>query len=111
MYILFIYLIFYFIEFFYLFIYLFIYYLLFIIYLIFLLDGGFHLIPGSHKRLKKWTTDNKHLEKRFVDRFGYQVPLSEKGFHKSALRVPMKAGSLVVWDQRCFHGSAPNSSD
>lgn len=38
------------------------------------------------------------------------IPISDP-MQEQAQRVPMKAGSLLVWDFRIPHGSKPNNSD
>lgn len=36
---------------------------------------------------------------------------SNDGVHRLKVRVPMREGSFLIWDQRVAHGSAPNASD
>jgi ectoine hydroxylase-related dioxygenase (phytanoyl-CoA dioxygenase family) len=33
------------------------------------------------------------------------------GIHALKRRVPMREGSMLIWDQRLVHGAAPNESD
>lgn len=71
-------------------------------------DGGTLVVPGFHKFHKKYFDVNSigaivQKDKRF------SVPEFDP-LQKLAQRVPMKAGSLLVWDQRVIHGANPNKS-
>ena len=66
-------------------------------------DGGFIIVPGFHNYFENWLQTikpNNNVECRYIfnsNDFPY-------------IRVCCKEGSMVVWDQRCAHGSKPNKS-
>ena len=75
-----------------------------------IVDGGTLIIPASHKHMYKWNENNLHLKK----------PLPFLTFHDKAVeglllsrahRIPMKAGSVLLWNQNIFHGTCPNESN
>jgi len=74
-------------------------------------DGGFHIIPGFKEHFVECTTRNDHLKKRYGKKMTFIVLPENDKLHKQSKRVTARAGSLVVWDQRTVHGSAPNKSD
>lgn len=72
-------------------------------------DGGFIIIPGFHKHFDSW-----------MESLGSTMTSPDMGSYKFdgypkamalAQRVTMRAGSVVVWDQRCAHGSKHNNSE
>lgn len=71
-------------------------------------DGGFWAVPGFHKCFDEFfrnhpaTTDGPSLHAT-----GHSPLVLVR---QLAQRVPMHAGSVVVWDQRIPHGSDGNSS-
>ncbi|XP_065177873.1 putative phytanoyl-CoA dioxygenase isoform X1 [Sycon ciliatum] len=73
-------------------------------------DGGFHLVVGFHKELASWSRSTRDLiaqyfmDKNFIPVHGHDP------MYKQPQRVPMRAGSLLIWDQRVAHGSRPNNS-
>lgn len=73
-------------------------------------DGGFQLVVGFHKHLSAWAASTKDcLAERMMHRDLVKV-CPEDPLYKQAQRVSLRAGSLVIWDQRMAHGSAPNCS-
>lgn len=73
-------------------------------------DGGFAVVPGFHRIFETWVECGAHtLGLRDWPRKSYPFQQSEGAAHM-AQRVPMRAGSVVLWDQRCAHGSMPNRS-
>lgn len=78
-------------------------------------DGGFQLVPGFRNHFADWvaeardgSADAKYMKgsKRNNSlQFDKKHPL-----HRHSLRIAMRAGSLVLWDQRTPHGSVPNNS-
>jgi hypothetical protein len=74
-------------------------------------DGGFHIIPGFKQHFVEWTTRNDHLKKKYGKQMTFIVLPGTDKLHQQSVRVTARAGSLVVWDQRTIHGSAPNDSD
>jgi len=74
-------------------------------------DGGFQVIPGFHHHLADFVQHSKDtLGKRFGTRSTFIILPVDQPLHKNALRVTARAGSMVIWDQRVAHGSAPNCS-
>jgi len=73
-------------------------------------DGGTLVIPGFHRYHEAFFTQhcsNATQKAKFASRFLVDEcnPMQNLG-----QRVPMRAGSMLVWDQRLIHGSAPNKS-
>jgi len=74
-------------------------------------DGGFHLVPGFQKNIVEWTQKTDKLKQRYGrDQTFIVLPTTEPIQHL-ALRITVRAGSMVIWDQRVAHGSAPNDSN
>jgi len=69
-------------------------------------DGGFVIVPGFHRYFERWTQSvaMTHTECKYA--FRDKDPIA-----KAAVRIPCAAGSMIVWDQRCAHGSRGNRSD
>ena len=78
-------------------------------------DGGFLVCPGVHKHLYDYTMKCKLEEYSNLygkDCHGFCVlPKDDHIFQVHAIRVTARAGSLVLWNQRLPHGSAPNFSE
>ncbi len=75
-----------------------------------IVDGGTLIIPASHKHMYKWNENNLRLKKplpflTFHDKTVEELLLSR------AHRIPMKAGSVLLWNQNIFHGTCPNESN
>jgi ectoine hydroxylase-related dioxygenase (phytanoyl-CoA dioxygenase family) len=81
-------------------------------------DGGFQCVPGFPKIFDEYFKSlAKQMNPNPLDEL-----LNEKNltggfnFHKNdilnsyGVRVPLRAGSIVVWDQKMPHGSLPNQS-
>lgn len=68
--------------------------------------GGTLLIPGSHRWFEKWakTVPSKIVGSNSACRFGPEMVAF-------AQRETMRAGSVVIWDQRLIHGSTTNKSN
>ncbi|CAJ1961445.1 unnamed protein product [Cylindrotheca closterium] len=66
--------------------------------------GGTLLIPGSHRCFDKWA---KSISR---DKLGCSSYRFGPEMIAVAQRVTMRAGSLVIWDQRLIHGSTTNKS-
>ena len=74
------------------------------------IDGGTLIVPASHKHMHKWAESNLRLRKplpflTFRDNAVEELLLSR------AHRIPMKAGSVLLWNQSVFHGTCPNESN
>jgi len=73
-------------------------------------DGGIQIVPGFHKHIAEWVESTREsMGKRFGDKNSFIV-LPECWATQGAQRIPMRAGSLLLWDSRMPHGSAPNDS-
>lgn len=75
-------------------------------------DGGFILVPGFRHHLTEWVADTQ--QRGLQETYGTQlrfIPIPQtEPVHRNAIRVTMRAGSMVIWDQCTVHGSAPNNS-
>lgn len=71
-------------------------------------DGGTVLVPAFHRHVEEWCS--KSPEDEGLTR----QPLPWLHFPEShpllnmAQRVPLRAGSVLIWDQTMVHGSSPN---
>lgn len=68
-------------------------------------DGGFHLVPGYHKKVKEWQKDKKPSKSLYNP-----IPQSDP-MYKEIVRVTLRAGSICIWNNLMPHGSSPNNSD
>ncbi len=87
-------------------------------------DGGTLLVPGFHHIFAKWCSTlssmkdqiargSRQEENRLVWRghgAGSYKFSSFDPIHSLKQRITMRAGSLLIWDQRVVHGSSPNHS-
>ena len=68
-------------------------------------DGGFQCVPGFHLNFEEYFKSIKRDDESQAYNFKPRdIP------YKQAVRISMRAGSMVVWDQRMAHGSKPNAS-
>lgn len=71
-------------------------------------NGGTILIPGSHKTFASWL---KECAGEKTKSGPMQYTLSNSDPLMGLVQHPtLRAGSMIVWDQRVFHGSTPNIS-
>eukprot|EP01013_Petalomonas_cantuscygni_P017359 TRINITY_DN34503_c0_g1_i1.p1 TRINITY_DN34503_c0_g1~~TRINITY_DN34503_c0_g1_i1.p1 ORF type:complete len:532 (+),score=74.05 TRINITY_DN34503_c0_g1_i1:166-1596(+) len=74
-------------------------------------DGGLMLVPGFHKSFAAFAAAAGRACAAGRLTCGRSVRFEERSAIRSAgQRIPMRAGSLVVWDQRLAHGSRGNRS-
>ena len=88
-------------------------------------DGGTVLVPGFHATFDKWSAalgpkdayvdahDDKrrnHLVWRGDGAGSFKFGDNDAA-HRLKVRIPVREGSFLIWDQRVCHGSAPNDSD
>lgn len=85
-------------------------------------DGGFFCVPGAHRCMRRWAYLNsviydERLRKRVLSpEYAVQlhVPHEEDaepfGLRKLAVRVPVRKGTLLIWDSRLPHSNFPNDS-
>ena len=71
-------------------------------------DAGFLCVPGSHRAFDAWV---RALGPAPSGGTGprYDYP-AHAPYTRLAQRVPVRAGSLIVWDVRLAHGSQPDQS-
>lgn len=72
-------------------------------------DGGTILVPGFHKYVTTWNAENLHL-KRPLPWLEFKLEQDERPLLDKAQRVPMRQGSVLIWNQTMVHGTAPNES-
>mmetsp|Transcript_10898 Transcript_10898/g.16254 ORF Transcript_10898/g.16254 Transcript_10898/m.16254 type:complete len:397 (+) Transcript_10898:40-1230(+) len=76
--------------------------------------GGFHCVRGFQgRRFHEWRKANMSTygqEKGVSTRNFVEVPDNDP-IRKEVMRVPMRAGSLLIWDSQLPHGNFPNTSD
>lgn len=71
-------------------------------------DGGTILVPGYHVQLEKWCEENKHLRKPLP--WVTLAEREEKPLLDQSMRIAMREGSVLIWNQKLFHGTSPNFS-
>jgi len=72
-------------------------------------DGGFICVPGFARQFEIWY----EAAKQRLSSIKTSPSVSFSSGHwlnKHSKRIPMRVGSLVIWDSRTPHGSAPNNS-
>jgi len=87
-------------------------------------DGGTVLLVGFHHVFPKWLdshgpmSEHIHSNRRDAGHLvwrgngaGSYILAPNDPLHRFKQRVTLRAGSLLVWDQRVMHGSAQNNSD
>eukprot|EP00761_Pharyngomonas_kirbyi_P003690 gb/GECH01003694.1/.p1 GENE.gb/GECH01003694.1/~~gb/GECH01003694.1/.p1 ORF type:complete len:387 (+),score=91.42 gb/GECH01003694.1/:1-1161(+) len=70
-------------------------------------DGGFLTVPGVLHHTERWAHDHQDLK---TEGNLCMVP-KDNELYQHTQKIPMKAGSLVVWDSRQVHANFPNHSD
>ncbi|TMW57450.1 hypothetical protein Poli38472_003375 [Pythium oligandrum] len=75
-------------------------------------NGGFHCVPGfTDDRFFQWADEHRDTYGAHPDvatRNFIEVP-DEDPMRKEIKRIPMKAGSLLIWNSQLPHGNFPNS--
>ena len=69
-------------------------------------DGGFICVPGFHKEFKDYFTSKQEVEPAAVSVNFFP----KQNIYKRFVRIPVRKGSMIVWDQRTPHGSQCNAS-
>ncbi|CAF0937034.1 unnamed protein product [Adineta steineri] len=75
-------------------------------------DGGFHAVPGFQHFIETWTKQNKQIcidANQSGDPTTVQIPQDDP-IRQYIQRMPIRKGSLLVWDSRLPHGNYPNNS-
>jgi len=70
-------------------------------------DGGFQCVPGFHHHFNRFVHEALGAEPGGAE-YKYAFPAGS-ALHRMAQRVTARAGSLIIWDARLVHGSAPSS--
>ncbi|CAF1548010.1 unnamed protein product [Rotaria magnacalcarata] len=76
-------------------------------------DGGFHAVPGFQHYIATWTKSNHKLclrSNQSSDPTTVQIPWDDP-IREHIQCMPIRKGSLLVWDSRLPHGNYPNSSN
>jgi len=73
-------------------------------------DGGFHAVPGFHNKIRGWAHANRHLFNPNSMDTTIQVP-AEDPIRNDVKRLPIRAGSLLIWHSALPHGTFPNDSN
>jgi len=72
-------------------------------------NGGYHTVPGFNQRFFDWARDNEHHKTEFKGRNFVDVPVDDL-IRKEIVKIPMRAGSLFIWNSQLPHGNYPNDS-
>lgn len=76
-------------------------------------DGGFHAVPGFQHFIRTWTKQNEQIclnANQTFDPTTIQIPQDDP-IRQHIQRMPIRKGSLLVWDSRLPHGNFPNNSN
>ncbi|CAF1285785.1 unnamed protein product [Rotaria sordida] len=76
-------------------------------------DGGFHAVPGFQNYIATWTKQNQQLcldTNQGGDPTTVQIQIDDP-IRQHIQRMPIRKGSLLVWDSRLPHGNYPNNSN
>ena len=65
-------------------------------------DGGTIIVPKFHKLIKKWCEVHIDMKKPIP----WLELKADDPMTKYGQRVPMRAGSVLMWNQTVFHGKA-----
>jgi hypothetical protein len=77
-------------------------------------DGGTVVVPGFHRVFREWQAalgtweGNRVGQRRRGCSYNFHDPRDP--IHGLARRVPVRAGSLLLWNQCTVHGAVPNMS-
>ncbi len=75
-------------------------------------NGGFHCVPGFQHQFFKWRDDN-------INDYGARPDIRKRNFievpeddemRQHIFQVPMRKGSLLIWNSMLPHGNFPNQS-
>ena len=76
-------------------------------------NGGFHAVPGFQHFISTWTKQNEQLcldANQGGDPTTVTIPVDDP-IREHIQRMPIRKGSLLVWDSRLPHGNFPNDSN
>jgi len=69
-------------------------------------DGGFHVVPGSHKISTEWAS----FKSKFVTDNNIQCATDDP-ILSLVQEIPIRKGALLLWSSLTLHGNHPNRSD
>jgi ectoine hydroxylase-related dioxygenase (phytanoyl-CoA dioxygenase family) len=70
-------------------------------------DGGFWCVPGSHRVACEWARANNAEKMQ-----GRSLVVEQDDPMRDAIqKIPVRAGTLVVWNNLLFHANHPNRSN
>ena len=72
-------------------------------------DGGTVLVPGFHRHVEEWCSRDPSLEGVSRQPLPWLHFPDSSPLLRMAQRVPMRAGSVLVWHQTMVHGTSPNN--
>jgi ectoine hydroxylase-related dioxygenase (phytanoyl-CoA dioxygenase family) len=75
-------------------------------------DGGFQCVPGFRNHFNAWSdslASNQVATRHALEAHSYSWN-DKDPLHKLSIRIPIRAGCLLLWDQRTCHGTRPNNS-
>mmetsp|Transcript_55326 Transcript_55326/g.160584 ORF Transcript_55326/g.160584 Transcript_55326/m.160584 type:complete len:406 (-) Transcript_55326:100-1317(-) len=77
-------------------------------------DGGFFCVPGSHRALRAWAHENREavsdgLVVNPESAIQLRLP-AEDPMKRHAQKVPIRKGSLLIWNAQLAHCNFPNDS-
>ena len=73
-------------------------------------DGGTLVVPYFHLYIDKWIQINNHLYKTLPFLTLDLESIEHKKLLSNSIRIPMRSGSILLWNQSLAHGTQPNSS-
>jgi hypothetical protein len=72
-------------------------------------DGGFLCVPGFHTYLEEWAQEN--IEIAAPERSNFVSVPKKDEIQSFARRIPMRSGSLIIWNSNLPHCNYPNNSE
>ncbi len=76
-------------------------------------DGGFHAVPGFQHYIATWAKENEQLcirSNQGEDPTTVQIP-EDDPIREHIQHMPIRKGSLLVWNSCLPHGNYPNNSN
>ena len=73
-------------------------------------DGGFILVPKFHKFFKEWVEATKNTIGKKYSGSSFLIMNRIDQVGQMGVRIPLRAGDMLVWDVCMPHGSQPNDS-
>lgn len=76
-------------------------------------DGGFFCVPGSHRVIRGWAAEHMREQRQGISHpeSCVQVHLPEGDeLRQHGQKVPIRAGSLLIWNAALAHCNYPNQS-